>query len=104
VQAESSNDAGKVRVLQRDNAALHVRVKGLLSEIEELWSEKEKLSLDADSVQRTLEKQLSDLQATLRSLEVSCVFINVMDYHAICVIRLYKYNRQSLVHSKDAYL
>lgn len=70
VQSESSNDAGKVRVLQRDNAALHVRIKGFTAEIEELRSEKEKLTLDADSVQRTQEKQIADLQATLRSLEV----------------------------------
>ena len=70
VQAESSSDVGKVRVLQRDNTALHVRIKGLLAEVEELRSEKEKQALDADSIQRTQEKQIADLQATLRSLEV----------------------------------
>ena len=70
VQTESSSDAGKVRVLQRDNAALHVRIKGLLAEIEELRSEKEKQALDAESIQRTQDKQIAELQATLRSLEV----------------------------------
>lgn len=70
VQAETSNDAGKVRVLQRDNAALHVRIKGLLAEIDELRAEKEKQALEGDSVQRSQAKQLGELQATIRSLEV----------------------------------
>nr|KAG5711378.1 hypothetical protein BaRGS_006075 [Batillaria attramentaria] len=70
VQAESSNDAGKVRVLQRDNAALHVRVKGLIAEIDELRAEKEKQALEGDSVQRSQGKQIGELQATIRSLEV----------------------------------
>ncbi|KAK7102441.1 hypothetical protein V1264_020657 [Littorina saxatilis] len=70
VTAESSNDAGRVRVLQRDNATLHVRIKGLLAELEELRSEKEKQGLEADSIHRTHEKQINELQSTLRSLEV----------------------------------
>ncbi|KAL8594740.1 hypothetical protein ACOMHN_051686 [Nucella lapillus] len=70
VQAESSGDAGKVRVLQRDNATLQLRVKGLLAEVEELRSEKEKQGMEADHIHRSLDKQLADLQATVRSLEV----------------------------------
>ncbi|XP_076448192.1 uncharacterized protein LOC143284928 isoform X2 [Babylonia areolata] len=70
VQAESSSDAGKVRVLQRDNATLQVRVKGLLAEIEELRAEKDKQAMEADSLQRTQDKQVADLQASVRSLEV----------------------------------
>lgn len=70
VQAESSSDAGKVRILQRDNAALHVRIKGLLAEIDELRAEKEKQALESDSIHRSIGKQLSELQASIRSLEV----------------------------------
>lgn len=71
VQAESSSDANKVRVLQRDNTALHMRLKGLLAEVDELRAEKEKVTLDSDSAQRTQAKQIGELQATIRSLEVS---------------------------------
>ncbi|XP_025106965.1 centrosomal protein of 83 kDa-like isoform X2 [Pomacea canaliculata] len=70
VQAESSSDANKVRVLQRDNTALHMRLKGLLAEVDELRAEKEKVTLDSDSAQRTQAKQIGELQATIRSLEV----------------------------------
>lgn len=70
VQAESSSDSSKVRTLQRDNATLHVRLKGLLSEIEELRADKNKQAHESDSIQRSQAKQLGELQSTVRALEV----------------------------------
>ncbi|CAL1527078.1 unnamed protein product [Lymnaea stagnalis] len=69
VQAETDQDTQKVRVLQRENAQLYLQVKELLVELEEVRAQKEKLSLDSDNVNHTQAKQISDQQATIRTIE-----------------------------------
>ncbi|KAK6176330.1 hypothetical protein SNE40_014634 [Patella caerulea] len=69
VQTECSQDSQKVRVLQRENAQLHLKLKGLLSELEEIRSEREKLGLDSDSVSRIQSKQLSENVGVIKALE-----------------------------------
>ncbi|KAH9518941.1 Centrosomal protein of 83 kDa [Bulinus truncatus] len=69
VQAEASQDIQKVRVLQRDNAQLHLHVKELLVELEEVRAQKEKFSLETDNISRTHAKQISEQLSTIRSLE-----------------------------------
>lgn len=69
IQAETSQDTQKVRILQRENAQLHLQVKELLVELEEIRAMREKSGLDADNISRTQTKQISEHQATIRSLE-----------------------------------
>ena len=71
IQAESHHDTENLRQLQRENLISDIRVKALLAEVDDLRSEKEKACLDADSVHRSLDKQISELQASVRCLEVS---------------------------------
>jgi hypothetical protein len=59
-----------VRVLQRENAQLHLKVKGLTSELEELRALREKESLELESVNRTQSKRLTEHGSNLKALEV----------------------------------
>ena len=69
-------DAQRVRTLQRENAQLHMKVKGLLSELEEIRAQREHLGLQSDSVSRLQSKQLAEHSATVKALEVSKLDIN----------------------------
>jgi len=45
-------------------------VKSLLEEVSELQKQKEKISLEADSVQRTQARDLTQLRTNLKAIEV----------------------------------
>ena len=56
--------------LVRAKAHLHQKLKSLEAEIAELRAEKENSSAQAENVQRIQVRQLAEMQATVRSLEV----------------------------------
>ena len=59
-----------MRTLQRENAQLHLKLKGVLSELEEIRAQKEHTGLQSDSVLRLQTKQIAEHQANVKSLEV----------------------------------
>ncbi|XP_071082118.1 centrosomal protein of 83 kDa-like [Haliotis cracherodii] len=69
ITTENTADSQKVRVLQRENAQLHLKLKSLLSEMEEIRAQREKIGLESDSVTRIQSKQLSENTAVIKSLE-----------------------------------
>ena len=69
-----NTDAQRLRTLQRENAQLHMKVKGLLSELEESRAQREHLGLQSDSVSRLQAKQIIEHQANIKALEVCHIF------------------------------
>ncbi|XP_064633317.1 centrosomal protein of 83 kDa-like [Lineus longissimus] len=67
--SEVSHDTQKVRQLQRDNAQLHLKVKGLLSELEEIRAQREHLGMQSDHVSRIQTKQLTEHASNIRALQ-----------------------------------
>lgn len=74
-QAETGHDTTKVRVLQRENAQLNLKVKGLLTELEEIRAQREHLGLQSDHVTRLQTKQMAEHAANVKSLEVTLILI-----------------------------
>ena len=72
-QADYGGDAQRIRLLQRENAQLHLKVKGLLTELEEIRSQREHLGLQSDNVSRLQSKQLAEHAANVKSLEVTLI-------------------------------
>uniref|UniRef100_A0A1A8PHN3 Coiled-coil domain containing 41 n=1 Tax=Nothobranchius pienaari TaxID=704102 RepID=A0A1A8PHN3_9TELE len=71
-QYQGSNplhDGKRVEALLREKAQLHVRLKGLEAEVAELQAQKENSGQQAGNVQRLQIRQLSEFQATVKSLE-----------------------------------
>ncbi|XP_071810483.1 centrosomal protein of 83 kDa-like [Asterias amurensis] len=66
---DNSHDGQRVRTLQRDNAQLHLKVKGLLSELEEIRAQREQTGLQSDHVSRLQTRQLTEHVATIKALE-----------------------------------
>lgn len=75
-------DGKRVEALLRDKAQLHLRLKGLESEVAELRAQKEISGQQAENVQRIQIRQLSESQATVKSLEVrhqqSCFHVTAL--------------------------
>ena len=69
-QTDNTTDASRVRTLQRENAQLHLKLKGLLTELEEIRAQRENLGLQHDHVARLQTKQLVENAANVRALEV----------------------------------
>lgn len=70
IQTEGSQDLQRVRVLQRENAQLHLKIKGLMSELDEVRAQREKIGSESESLVRIQGKQVTELQASVKSLEV----------------------------------
>lgn len=68
-QTDVTQDVQRVRVLQRENAQLHLKIKGLLTELEEIRAQREHLGLQSDHVTRLQTKQLTENAANVRALE-----------------------------------
>lgn len=71
IQTEGSQDSHRVRVLQRENAQLHLKIKGLMTEMDEVRAQREKIGSESESLVRIQGKQITEHQATIKSLEVS---------------------------------
>lgn len=68
-QKESTNDTQHLRAVQKENIQLNLKVKSLLSELEEIRAQREQVGLQADSVTRLQVKQLTELQSSLKAIE-----------------------------------
>ncbi|XP_077984111.1 centrosomal protein of 83 kDa-like [Glandiceps talaboti] len=66
---ENNQDAQRVRVLQRENAQLHLKTKGLLTELEEIRAQREQAGLQSDHISRMQTKQLTENAATIKTFE-----------------------------------
>ena len=73
-QNDPNSDTQRLRTIQRENAQLHLKVKGLLSELEEIRAQREHFGLQSDSVSRLHSKQLAEHAANIKALEVCMVF------------------------------
>ncbi|XP_062508124.1 centrosomal protein of 83 kDa-like [Corticium candelabrum] len=69
-EVEMPLEIQKLRTLQRENTQLHARVKGLLSELEELNEQRESYSLQAEQVSHVQARELADCQAMCKALEI----------------------------------
>jgi len=69
-QQESTTDATHVRAVQRENVQLNLKVKSLLAELEETRSQREHAGMQTDNVTRLQVKQLAELSASVKALEV----------------------------------
>ena len=70
IQAEGNQDSFRVRVLQRENARLHLKIKGLMTEMDEIRAQREKISSESESQVRVQSKQITESQSIIKSLEV----------------------------------
>ena len=104
-QGESSGDAQRVRVLQRENAQLHLKMKGLLTELEEIRSQREHLGLQSDNVSRLQAKQLAEHAANVKSLEVNSQgFCAVYCFRTQDLIELPSISEMHCLHCDSDYL
>lgn len=73
VREESSQDAERVRILQKENAQLLLKLKTLTLELEEIHAQREKQGFETDNITRVQSKQITELSATIKSLEVQLI-------------------------------
>ncbi|XP_071490430.1 centrosomal protein of 83 kDa-like [Diadema antillarum] len=66
---ENTHDSDKVRTLYRDNAQLNLKVKGLLTELDEIRAQREQVGLQSDHVSRLQARQLSEHAANIKALQ-----------------------------------
>ena len=71
IQSEGTQDSQRVRVLQRENAQLHLKIKGLMTEMDEVRAQREKVGTESESLVRIQGKQITEHQSSIKSLEVS---------------------------------
>nr|XP_022301785.1 centrosomal protein of 83 kDa-like isoform X1 [Crassostrea virginica] len=69
VREESSQDAERVRILQKENAQLLLKLKTLTLELEEIHAQREKQGFETDNITRVQNKQITELSVTIKALE-----------------------------------
>ncbi|XP_062569584.1 centrosomal protein of 83 kDa-like isoform X2 [Saccostrea cucullata] len=69
VREESSQDTERVRILQKENAQLLLKLKTLTLELEELHAQREKQGFETDNITRVQAKQITELSASVKGLE-----------------------------------
>ncbi|KAM4712014.1 centrosomal protein of 83 kDa [Anableps anableps] len=67
--SDALRDGKRVEALLREKAQLHQRLRGLEAEVAELRAQRENSGQQAESVQRVQIRQLTELQAAVKSLE-----------------------------------
>lgn len=72
IEHESPPDAQQSRDLQRENAQLHMKLKGLLVELDEIRGQQESSGIQSDHVSRLQARQLTEMTAKCKSLETEC--------------------------------
>ena len=75
LQGGSNADTQRLRAVQRENAQLQLKIKGLLSELEETRAQNEHLGVQNESVTRSQSKLLSENAANIKALEVSDITV-----------------------------
>lgn len=68
--SDQLRDGKRVEALLREKTQLHLRLKGLETEMAELRAQKDNSGQQADSVQRIQIRQLTESQSAVKSLEV----------------------------------
>lgn len=68
---DPTKDSKRTEQLLREKVHLCQKLKGLEAEVAELRAEKENSGAQVENVQRIQVRQMAEMQATLRSLEVS---------------------------------
>ncbi|KAK3751352.1 hypothetical protein QZH41_009306 [Actinostola sp. cb2023] len=68
-QQDGPTDAHRARTLQRENTQLHMKLKNLLSELEEIRSQRENAGLQSDHVSRLQARQVSELTSKCKAFE-----------------------------------
>nr|KAF6494166.1 centrosomal protein 83 [Rousettus aegyptiacus] len=71
LSVDPTKDSKRTEQLLREKVHLCQKLKGLEAEVAELRAEKENSGAQVENVQRIQVRQLAEMQATLRSLEVS---------------------------------
>ncbi|XP_013415985.1 centrosomal protein of 83 kDa-like [Lingula anatina] len=66
---DTAGDAQRVRVVQRENSQLQLKIKGLLTELEEIRAQREHMGMQSDHVSRLQGKQLAEHSANIKALE-----------------------------------
>ncbi|XP_071818029.1 centrosomal protein of 83 kDa-like isoform X1 [Apostichopus japonicus] len=66
---DNNQDGEKVRNLHRENAQLNLKLKGLLSELNEIRAQREQAGLQSDHVTRLQSRQLSEHATNIKTLE-----------------------------------
>ncbi|XP_063439266.1 centrosomal protein of 83 kDa-like isoform X1 [Mytilus trossulus] len=69
IKKETIDDSERVRIVQRENAQLHMKLKTLNGELEEIRAHREKQGFETDSLTRVQQKQITEHVATVKSLE-----------------------------------
>lgn len=77
VREESSQDAERVRILQKENSQLLLKLKTLTLELEELYAQREKQGFETDNITRVQSKQITEFSTTIKALEVKDVWTNL---------------------------
>lgn len=67
---DPTRDNKRVEALLREKAQLLQKLKGLEAEVTELRAQRENSGVQAENVQRIQLRQLAEMQATMRTLEV----------------------------------
>lgn len=70
LSVDPTRDSKRVEALSREKAQLCQKLKGLEAEVAELRAERDNCGAQAESVQRVQVRQLAEVQAVVRSLEV----------------------------------
>lgn len=84
--SDQLRDGKRVEALLREKAQLHLRLKSLEAEVAELRAQKENSGQQAENVQRIQIRQLTECQATVKSLEVSQQLNTFLQFSLISII------------------
>ncbi|NXW13558.1 CEP83 protein, partial [Circaetus pectoralis] len=74
LSVDPTRDSKRVEALSREKAQLYQKLKGLEAEVAELRAERDNCGVQAENVQRVQVRQLAEMQAMTRSLEVRFSF------------------------------
>ena len=96
IQSEGTQDSQRVRVLQRENAQLHLKIKGLMTEMDEVRAQREKIGTESESLVRVQAKQIAEHQSSIKSLEVSFYQRIVYWLDFLCDLILFSFDRISV--------
>lgn len=66
----TDSDMQRLRALQRENEQLHLKIKSIELELDEIRAQREQIGLQSDSTTRLQNKQIAEQNAVVKALEV----------------------------------
>lgn len=66
-----SYDTEQLQKVRRENSHLHVKVKSLMSEVEDLRAQEQQMNSQEDEISKLRNKQIADCMDNIKNLEVS---------------------------------